>query len=72
MQCVTQNAYLDKRPNVRNKTAIWISLFYCENRELTPFLLYLRRRHKREVHHVFIETVREYAEKGVRYENLEF
>ena len=72
MQFVTQIAYLDKRPNVGKETAILISLSNCEYRELKPFLLYRRRRHKREVHHVFLETVREYAEKVVSNENLDF
>ena len=72
MQFVTQIAYLDERPNVREETAIMISLLNCKISELTPFLLYRRRRHKREVHHVFLESVREYAEKVVSYKNLEF
>ena len=72
MQFVTQIAYLDERTNVREETAILISLLNCKNRELTPFLLYRRRRRKREVRHVFLETVREYAEKVVSYENLAF
>jgi len=72
MQFVTQIAYLDKRLNVRKETAILISLFNTENGELMPLLLYLLRRHKREVHHVFLETVHEYAEKVVSDENLDF
>ena len=71
MQFVTQIAYLDERPNVRKETAILISPLNCKHRELTPFLLYRRRFHKREVHHVFLETVSEYAEKVVSYGNLE-
>ena len=55
MQFVTQIAYLDERPNARKETAILISLLNCENRELMPFLLYRRRRHRREVHHVFLK-----------------
>ena len=70
MQFVTQIAYLDKRQNVRKETAI--SLLNSQNRELMPFLFYLLRRHKREVHHVFIEEVRKYAEKAVSNENLDF
>ena len=72
MQFVTQIAYLYERPNVEKGTAILISLLNCKNRELTPFFIYRRRRHKREVHHVLLETVREYTEKVVSYENLEF
>ena len=65
MQFVTQVAYLDKRPNVRKETAILILLLNSENRKLTSSLRYLLRRHKQEVHHVFLETVREYAEQVV-------
>ena len=72
MQFVTQIVYLDERPNVRKETVILISLLNYKSRELTPFLLYRRRRHKREVHYVFLETVREYGGKVVSYENLEF
>ena len=72
MQFVTKIAYLDKRPNVSKETAILISLLNCENRELTPFLFYRRRRHKREVHHAILETVRENAEKVVSNGNLDF
>ena len=63
---------MNERPNVEKETATLISLLNCKNRELTPFLLYRRRRHKREVRHVLLETVGEYAEKVVSYENLEF
>ena len=35
-------------------------------------MLYRHRRHKREVRHVFLETVREYAEKVDSSENLDF
>ena len=72
MQFVTQIAYLDKRPNVRKETAILILLLNSENRELKPLLHHLLRRQKREVHHVFLETVREYAEKVVSNGNLDF
>jgi len=48
------------------------SVLNCKNREFTHFYHYRRLRHKREVHHVFLETVREYAGKVVSYENLEF
>ena len=72
MQIVTQITYLDKRPNVRKENAILISHLNSENRELTPILLYLLRRHKREVHHVFLEIVREYAEEVVSNKILTF
>ena len=71
MEFVTQIAYLDERPNIRKETAILISLLNSKNRELTPFLLYRRRRHKQEVHHVFLETVRECAGKVVSNDNLD-
>ena len=64
MQIVTQIAYLDERPNIEKETAILISLLNSKNRELTPYLLYRRRRHKREARHVLHETVREYAKKS--------
>ena len=72
MQFVTQIAYLDERLNVEKETAILISLLNFKHMELTPFLLYRRRHHKREIHHVLLETVRKYAEKVFSYENLEF
>ena len=72
MQFVTHIAYLDKRPNAREETAILISLSDSQNRVLTPLLLYLLRRQKREVHHVFLETVGENAEKVASDENLDF
>ena len=65
-------ALLDEQPNVKDETAIMILHLNSENRELTPLLLYLLRRPKREVHRVILETVRKYAEKVVSNENLDF
>ena len=71
MQFVTQIAYLDERPNVRKETAILISLLNCKNRELTPFLLYRRRRHKREVTMVSSRQFANMLKKVASYQNLE-
>ena len=49
---------------------IW--LLNSEIRELTPFFIYLLWRQKREVHQVILEKVREYVEKVVSNENLDF
>ena len=72
VQFVTHITYSDRRANVKKETAICISLLNCKNRELTPFLVYRRRCHKREGHHVFLETVSEYAEKVDSSKNLDF